>query len=159
MNRTLKLAHLVGLVLFLGSIFTFIVVSALVDGASLENLAFGRRIISRGTVVLTLPGLWLMVITGLWMGYRRYGFASRFVQIKLALAILIVLNAHLVIVPAADHATTLAEISRASDQLLPEYHAAYLRETVFGAVNVLLAIAAAVVGIWKIGARPTAGRD
>src|SRR5512135_1259178 len=104
MLRALKLAHIVGLVIFLGSILTFIVISALIENSSLENIAFGRRIISTGTSVLTLPGLWLIAVTGLCRGYLLYGWKNRFSQIKLLLVTLIILNAYLFIVPAATSA-------------------------------------------------------
>ncbi len=77
MLRVLKLAHILGLVIFLGSILTFIVISALIENASLENIAFGRRIISTGTSVLTLPGLWLIAVSGLCRGYLLYGWRKQ----------------------------------------------------------------------------------
>lgn len=78
MLRGLKLVHFGGLVIFLGSILTFIVISALIESASLEKIAFGRRIISTGTNVLTLSGMWVLAIAGVWMGYKRYGLKQRF---------------------------------------------------------------------------------
>ncbi len=153
MFRGLKLAHFAGLVLFLGSIFTFIVVSSLTKGASLENLVFGRQIISAGTVSLTLPGMWLVAITGVLMAYRQYGFSVRFSQLKLLLTALIILNAYFFILPAEKAATGLARQSLAQGLLSPEYEAAYIRESIFGAANVVFIIAAAVVGVWRIGVR------
>ena len=153
MIRGLKLAHFGGLVVFLGSILTFIVISALIEGASLENIAFGRKIISAGTNILTLPGMWVLATTGLWMGYKRYGVKQRFFQIKLLLVTLVVLNAHFIIAPAVASATELAARSLAQGRLLPAYQAAYMQESIFGAVNVLLTVAAAAVGVWKVGAR------
>jgi len=153
MIRGLKLLHFGGLVIFLGSILTFIVISALIEGASLDNIAFGRKIISTGTNVLTLPGMWLLAITGVWMGYLRYGVKQRFFQLKLLLITLVVVNAHFLIAPAVASATELAERSLAQGQLLPAYQAAYMQESIFGAVNVLLTLAAAAVGVWKVGAR------
>lgn len=153
----MKLAHFGGLVIFLGSILTFIVISALIEGASLENIAFGRKIISTGTNALTLPGMWVLAITGIWMGYKRYGFKQRFVQIKLALIALVILNANIFIVPAVTSATEIAAQSLLQGQLLPEYKAAYMRESLFGAVNVLLTVAAAVIGVWRVGAKSNNG--
>jgi len=157
MVRGLKLAHFVGLVIFLGSIFTFVVISTLIEGASLENIAFGRKIISTGTNVLTLPGMWVLAITGVWMGYKRYGLNQRFFQFKLLLIMMVVINAYLFVVPAATSATEIAVRSLAQGQLLPEYKAAYMQESIFGAVNVLLTLAAAVIGIWKVGVKSTHG--
>jgi len=153
MLRALKLAHIVGLVIFLGSILTFIVISALIENASLENIAFGRRIISTGTSVLTLPGMWLIAVTGFCRGYLLYGWQQRLFQIKVLLVTLIIFNAYLFIVPAATSATEIAMRSLAEGQILPEYKAAYMQETIFGAVNVLLALTAAVVGVWRVGAK------
>ena len=147
----MKLLHFVGLVIFLGSIFTFIVISALTKNASLENLAFGRKIISTGTDVLTLPGMWILVITGILMGYKKYGLKSQFFIFKFFVVTLVILNAHFLIVPAAHDATEIASRSLAAGHLLSEYGAAYMRESIFGAANILLAVIAAVVGVWKIG--------
>lgn len=157
MLRGLKLAHFVGLVLFLGSILTFIVISALSEGASLEDIAFGRRIISTGTDtdVLTLPGMWVQALTGVCLGYRRYGVKQRFFQLKLLLMTLIVVNAYVFIAPAVTAANQLAIQSLAHGALLPAYRSAYLQESMFGALNIALAIAAAVVGVWRIGGKPT----
>jgi hypothetical protein len=153
MIRGLRLAHFGGLIIFLGSIITFIVISTLIEGATLENIAFGRKIISTGTSILTLPGMWVLAITGLWMGYQRYGVKQRFFQIKLLLMTLVVANAHFIIAPAVASATELAARSLAQGQLLPAYQAAYMQESIFGAINVLLTLTAAVVGVWKVGAR------
>lgn len=153
MLRGLKLAHFGGLVMFLGSILTFVVVSALIEGAGVENIAFGRIVVSTGTNILTLPGMWVLAITGAWMGYKRYGLKQRFFQIKLLLMMLIILNAYFFVVPAVSSATEIAVRSLAHGQLLPEYKAAYMQESIFGAVNVLLTLAAAVVGVWRLGCR------
>ncbi|OGU66978.1 MAG: hypothetical protein A2499_17490 [Stygiobacter sp. RIFOXYC12_FULL_38_8] len=153
MIRVLKLAHFGGLVIFLGSIFTFTVISAMIEGASMENIAFGRKIISTGTNVLTLPGMWVLAVTGVWMGYKRYGLKQRFFQIKLLLITLVVINAYFFITPAATSATEIAVRSLVQGKLLPEYKSAYIQESIFGAVNVLLTVAAAVIGVWRIGAK------
>lgn len=153
MLRALRLAHLFGLVLFVGSIAAFIVVSTLTQDASLTDLAFGRRVISAGTSVLTIPGMWLAGLSGAWMGYIRFGMRGRLVCVKLSIMLLIVLNAYICVVPAATAATELAARSVSDGRLLAGYSRAYLRESIWGGVNVLLSIAAAVVGIWGMGIR------
>ncbi len=100
--------------------------------------------------------MWVLAITGAWMGYKRYGLRQRFVQLKLLLITLVVLNAHFFIAPAVNSATDLAVRSLAQGQLHPEYKAAYMRESIFGALNVLLTVAAAVVGVWRVGAKSAA---
>jgi hypothetical protein len=155
MHRGLKLAHFGGLVIFLGSILTFIVISTLIEGANLERIAFGRKIISTGTTVLTLPGIWVLAITGIWMGYKRYGLKQRLFQLKLLLIALIIVNAYFFVMPAVTSATDIATRSLAQGQLLPEYKTAYMQESIFGAINILLSVTAAIIGVWKIGVKPT----
>ncbi|HEY0722241.1 MAG TPA: hypothetical protein VGE50_13425 [Gammaproteobacteria bacterium] len=152
MYRTLKLFHLGGLTLFLGSILTYVLISAQIEGATLEQIAFGRAIISMGTRDLTLPGLWLLIISGIGLGYLREGQQRPYLKLKLLLAALIISNAYLLVVPAATSATVLAEHSVMMGQLSAGYQPAYLRETIFGALNVVLTCVLAVLGVWKMGA-------
>ena len=154
MFRLLKLVHIGGLVISLGSIATFIVVSALIEGASLENVAFGRELISTGSSVLTLPGMVLLAVTGILMGVARYGVKQRFFRLKFLLMALLAVNGYFFVLPLVNSATEIAVRSLAQGKLLPEYKAAYLRESIAGAVNILIMLAAAVIGVWKIGAAP-----
>lgn len=150
MQKTLKYLHLLGLVLFLGSIFTYVLISMLVKSGSLEDLVFGRQIIRTGTLYLTLPGMWLAVLTGLLMAERGKGILrERWLTLKGVLALIVVLNAHLLIVPATGDALAWAKESLVRGKVLPEYTAAYFRESVAGAFNVLLILAAMAGGVWK----------
>ena len=155
MSRALKLAHIGGLIMVLGSISTFIVISTLMEGASLENIAFGRKIISTGTNLLTLPGIWVIAITGVGMGFKRYGLKQRFFQFKLMLIILAIINGYFFVLPLVALATEIAVRSLAHGQLLPEYRALYMQESIYGTVNILIILAAAVIGVWKVGAKST----
>lgn len=152
MIRGARLAHVLGLVMMLGSILTFLVVSTVIQGGSVESVALGRRIISAGTNVSTLPGMGVLAASGIWMGLRLHGARSRFFQLELLLLVLIALNGAVFVAPSVSEATELAVRSLAHGTLLPEYAAAYARESTFGAVNVALMLAAAVVRVWKPGA-------
>jgi hypothetical protein len=153
MIRGIKLVHIFGLVIFLGSILTFTVISILLEEASLKNFAFGRKIISTGTNFLTIPGLWVLAITGVWMGYIKYGLKQRFFKLKFLLITLIIMNAHFFVLPAVNSATELAKSSLAQGGLLPEYKTAYMQESIFGGVYILLTLVASVIGMWKIGGK------
>ncbi|MBL0337614.1 MAG: hypothetical protein IPP67_00060 [Rhodospirillaceae bacterium] len=74
--KSLKLFHYLGLILFLGSIFLYILISGLTSHSSLENLVFSRQIIRTGTLFLTIPGLGLVVLSGLIMTTKYYGFLN-----------------------------------------------------------------------------------
>ena len=83
MMKYLKLFHYLGLVLFLGSIFVYILLSTITSHNSLENLVFTRQIIHTGTVFLTIPGLGLVLLSGLVMTGKYYGFGKhRWLNIK-----------------------------------------------------------------------------
>ena len=155
MLRVLRLAHIIGVVMVLGSICTFNVVSALTEGASLENLAFGRRVIGAGTNTLTIPGLCVLAVSGVWMGLRSYGVKHRFLLLKLALIALVAANGALFIAPLVASATEIATRSLALGRLLPVYQTAFAQETMFGTANMVAILAAAVIGVWRTGAPST----
>lgn len=131
----------------------FIVIFAHIENASLDNVIFGRQVISAGTNILTLPGMWILAVSGFVLGYRRYGLKQHFFQFKLLLITLIIINAHFFVVPAVSEATTLAMQSLTQGQLLEEYKSAYMRESLFGALNVILTVAAASIGVWRVGVK------
>jgi hypothetical protein len=150
MNKLLKLFHLFGLILFLGSIFNFLLISILTKDNSLENLVFARQIISKGTLFLTLPGMWLIAGTGAIMTLQSYDFIERrWLNLKHLIIVLVIMNAHFVIVPAAETALEIAENSLRQGVLLSDYERAYMRESIWSGINVILVIIAAVASLWK----------
>jgi hypothetical protein len=155
MNKTVRTLHFLGLALFLGSIFMFIVVSTLTQNAGLAALAFGRQIIAAGTSALTLPGLALVAATGAFMS-RRYRARPAWLGFKQLAMAAMALNTIFVILPAARDCRALAEASLRAGALDPAYHAAYLRESIAGGVNVLLALASMVAAVTRLRLRPQA---
>ena len=138
MKSVIKFIHLLGIILFLGSIFTFILVSALVQDKPLSDLAFGRQVIAAGMKMLTLPALWIILLSGILLGKGKW--QGKYFQVKLALGLVILLNAHFVIADAVLHASRLAAGASVTGVLSPDYLLAYTKESVMGAVNVLLAL-------------------
>ncbi len=156
MERFFKVVHFLGITLFLGSIFTFVVVSSLSKGASLADLVFARRLISAGTSSLTLPGMWLILASGIVLTLRGKGFwRHNWLNMKHIIIVIVALNAYFVVVPAVDSALELAQRSFSQGALNPSYDAAYMKESVFGGINVLLVLLAMVAAIWKFGERVT----
>jgi hypothetical protein len=153
MFRVLRLAHVLGLVLSLGSILTFLVVSAVIEGTDVRSIALGRRIISAGTNALTIPGLGLLAVGGIGMVLLRSSLKERLFQLKLLLLVLVGINGALFVAPAVKAATEIAIRSEALGRLLAEYRPAYARESMFGAANVVLLLAAVLLGVWRAGTR------
>lgn len=146
MNKPTRYFHLIGMTLFLGSIFTFIVASSL-GSASLPELHFARKLILCGTHFLTLPGLFLTLISGA-LGIKEMRCDTpRILKLKAALGILIFLNTLFIIYPAVAQATELARLSNEAGQLLDGYKKAYFIESSAGAFNVLAALTLAAIGV------------
>jgi hypothetical protein len=147
MYKSLKILHLVGLSLFLGSVFGHVVASAVGGEIGGAEFLFARKIISVATWALTLPGLALSICTGValaalsparrpWM-YAHAGFA-----------IAIALIAAFVLVPAGMEALRGVDLS-GSGPTLADVEAALMRERIAGAVNILLALCVVAIGVIK----------
>jgi hypothetical protein len=156
MHGALRLLHRVGFVLFLGSIATFAVASAVPEAGDLPSLAVVRRVISAGTSFLTLPGLGVLVVSGTAMVWGRAGLArQRWLRIMALAGLAVVANALLLVVPAERSATRLAEEGVATGGLPAAYAGAYAVESAAGGLNVVLALLAMAAGVLRPGARPT----
>lgn len=150
MIKYLKLFHYLGLLLFLGSIFVYILISSLTSHSSLEGLVFARQIIYTGTLFLTIPGLGLVLLSGLVMTGKYYGFGKhRWLNIKQFLTLIILLNTIFFLLPIIKEGLQWAKLSQEVGFLLPEYQASYQQETILGGINVMLSITSIVVAIWK----------
>ena len=99
MFKLFKFFHFVGLTLFLGSIWVYIA-----QGTPMENELITEYV--RATIVdliehLTLPGLILMIITGMGMVLARPRlFKTTFFKIKMVFAILSFMLASLILIIA-----------------------------------------------------------
>ncbi len=157
MRRTARFVHYLGVALFLGSIFSFIVASSVTATSDLAALAAARRVISAGTMFLTLPGLALLVVSGAVLSATSNGLKSRWVQVMALAAAVIVVNAVFVVVPAGRTATALAQSAVSTGDLATGFGAAYMTESVAGGANIVLALIATAAGVWRMEARrPTA---
>ena len=153
MYKTAKALHFIGLAMFLGSILGHISLGFLPDAGEAQTVLFGRQAIAVATWWLTLPGLALLVITGLFMTARGgHGFGRRrWLTAHQILAVLIVLNAAIVLVPGG--ATLLALAAEVADgrRAADAMQALAGRESMFGAANLLMALAAIFVAVMKPG--------
>lgn len=115
----------------------------------LPGLGVARRVISAGTYFLTLPGLTLLLGSGIALVWGRARLLeNRWLRIMLLAAGAIVVNTALVVLPAVRSATALAQEGAAAGRLAPSYARAYAIESSAGAVNVALTLVAMASGIW-----------
>lgn len=152
MRHIARFAHLFGLVLMLGSILAFLIASGVAARGSVTELAVARRIISNGTTFLTLPGLTLLVTSGVTLVLAGSGMlAKRYVQVMALAVAAMAVNGVVFVLPAVRSTTGLAEASLAVGHLVPGYEQAFSRESMAGAVNIALALVAMAAGIWGAG--------
>ena len=156
MRGIAKLIHLIGLALFLGSVAIYILASRIFPGTELAALVDGRELIRQGTLWITVPGIWLLVLSGLRPAWPLMFPPSRlplWLGVKLVLAAGVLVNTHLCIVPATGRALALARSSSAAGALDPGYASAYLVESIAGAGNIAAVMAILALVIWKPGRR------
>ena len=155
-RQTAKAAHMIGLALFLGSILGHAIMSVVPgSGSEAKTTLVLRQAIEAATVYLTLPGLVLIVASGLVLTLRgKFGFGRlRWLTVHQLLALAIVVNAVFVLLPTGDALLAAAE-SWAGGGPTADFQAGAIRESVAGAVNIVLAVAAASVA----SIRPRLGR-
>ena len=153
MYRFLKVCHLIGLTMFLGSIFGHIVASAGGGAPGTAGFLFAREQIALATRALTLPGLLLAVVSGI--ALASYGRLSpvrnRWIAAKAMLAALIVFNSTVFLAPAGRHlvAAAVALSQNQAEVTAAGIEAALNTEHIAGAINIVLTLAIVSLGVFK----------
>ncbi len=158
MVRWLKILHLVGMALFLGSIPGHILLGVAEPGGAIPppGIVFAREMVKAATVFVTVPGLTLAVVTGFGMVWIRRINPLRvpWMAAHLALGVVMLLNGALLIVPAE---ITLAAQAHAlmNDTGFDEavWRRAALTEDAAGAANVLMALISIGIAAVRPGRR------
>lgn len=151
-NRIAKALHFVGLAMFLGSILAHVSLG-FVPGAGdpAQAMVFWRQGIEIATRSLTVPGLALLVLTGLFMALRG---GARFVRQRwliahLAIGALIVVIAGLVMVPVGIQSLDQAiDLSRGAGSLAI-FSGLVGKERIFGAISIVLALLSILIATLK----------
>lgn len=133
MYRAFKFLHFIGLSLFLGSIWVYIA-----QGTPMETpliTQYVRLSVFHLIKTLTLPGLTLMIISGFGILYfKRQLLQSRFFKIKLIGAMILFINSIFILYIAKNSAISASSLPMTTTVL----HSYLVKETIFGAVNVLI---------------------
>ncbi len=143
MYRVAKTLHLIGVALFLGSIFAHIVASQLGGTPGTARFAFAREEISAATRILTIPGLMLAILSGLGMATlsRLSPWRQPWIAAHAALAFVVLLVAATLVVPAGNALRAGGGIDEIGAALTVE-HAA-------GGLNIFLTLAVMAIGVFK----------
>lgn len=152
MLKVVKALHLIGLVMFFGSILGHIT-AGFIPGAQddPQTALIARQAIDVATTYLTVPGLVLLLLTGIFMIVKRKLpiFKFRWLTLHAIFGLLILLNAAFVLYPVGQDLLELASQVATGVQPTDQLHALEGREAAFGAANVLLCLAAMFVAVIK----------
>jgi Predicted integral membrane protein (DUF2269) len=148
-SLVLRIAHLAGFVLFLGSICASTLLSVSLSGTADPKAAiFTWNAIARNAAILTVPGLVLATLSGiaLMVVEHRSPRQQMWVAAKIVLTIAIFLNAILLIMPAEDELLAFAgELPAAEAQAA--FKTTLAHQQTYGAINLILAIVVSVLGV------------
>ena len=152
MYKVAKALHLLGLAMFLGSILGHVSIG-FVPGAKdqAQAMLFGRQAIEIATWSLTVPGLALLVATGLFMTFRGgLGFGRwRWLTVHQIIGTLILLNAAFFLVPVGGHLLDVAWKIIQGGGSTDAFASLSGRERMFGALNLVLAVVTVFVAVLK----------
>lgn len=156
MYRFLKFIHVVGFALFLGSILGHIVASrAGPDVGDTAVLLYARDTVVLASRVVTLPGLALVILSGI--GMARVGLSGlprqSWFRIHAALSFVITLATLAAVAAAGD----IADLAKALAEGRGDVRAFAVPETVesvVGGLNLLAIVATAAVATLRYGRRP-----
>ena len=153
MYRVAKLFHLLGLTLFLGSVFGHIVASIGAESRDRRHSSQRVRTFRSATRYLTLPGLALALVSGLAMAGKSGlpALRQRWLLVHAGLAIAIVATTATIVGPAGQRilAASLAFAHNEPGATLAAILDAKSSEDAFGRINLALALAAIVIGVFK----------
>ena len=152
MYKVAKALHFLGLAMFLGSILGHISIG-FVPGAKdqAQVMLFGRQAIEIATWSLTIPGLALLGVTGLFMTFRGgLGFGRRrWLTMHQIIGALILLNAALILVPVGGDLVDLASKIIQGSGSIDAFVRLAGQERTFGAANLVLALATIFIAVLK----------
>ena len=152
MYNIAKALHLLGLAMFLGSILGHVSIGFVPRAKDqAQAMLFGRQAIEIATWSLTIPGLALLAMTGLFMTlYGKLGFGRRrSLTAHQIIGALILLNAALILVPVGGDLLDVASKIIQGSGSIEAFAGLAGRERMFGAANLVLALATMFVAVLK----------
>lgn len=152
MDKTLKVAHLVALALFVGSVPAHILLFALAERSQdAQGFALLMNAKYMCVQVLTLPALFLTLATGVALMVRQdlTPVRARSMAAKLALVALIALNGLFVLRPTARDLSALADNAIGTGSRTNEIAELERREGLYGNLNLAMILAVFVISVFR----------
>jgi Predicted integral membrane protein (DUF2269) len=153
MIRALRLVHILSIVGFLGSIMAYVVISEkLKTTKDLTHIYLITSYINFAVRSFTIPMMGLSILAGFWLaiqkGYKI--FSERWIIIKMAFVMTIVVNAVGMIVPLRDKKEVFALESLQKGVLSEEFVSTQRIEDIFGVTNICLILITVGLTIYKV---------
>jgi len=139
--RFLKVIHLLGLAIFVGSIFGHILLGHLGDPVTdIRGFSTLMQAKYMNVIVLTTLGLLLLVISGvmLVLGRAISPLKQRWMMVKILLVCLIAFNGIFILTPLSSSMAEIAQSMVSSGKFSESFMALKQREDLFGALNMLM---------------------
>jgi hypothetical protein len=148
--KTFQLFAIVGFILCLGSIFSFIAMNLVMGNSpSVDSIYLQRLFVSKITFVLIIPGIVLIVLGAVFLSWKQYGFFSnKWITIAQSLLILIIINSTNITL-FADKVTAIAIKQKLTMTSIPEFILLKSKEDMFGALNLIMLLACLIIAIYQ----------
>jgi hypothetical protein len=158
MSRLIRLIHILGVACFLGSIAVYVALGPSQARADPQEFRSMRAAILTGTETVTVPALGIVFATGCALLWQRRGHVPRWAWSKFLIGVLLMLNAWLLVGPAVSMAAHESALALNAGGHREAAWVAVQRETIFGAVNVALALIATALAVWRPAMKPVVGK-
>lgn len=152
MYKSIKVLHIIGVVLFFGSILGHAIAGVVLsDNDSPQTLSIVRQVIQVETTYLTLPGLILFTITGI--GMIIVGKLPikelRWLAIHITLGSFVALNAFFVLIPVGQEILDISNKLMSDGATLEHLKQLGNKEAIFGAFNIIACLLLIIVAVFK----------
>ena len=152
MYKSIKVIHIMGVVMFFGSILGHAIagiVSSVSENPQVLNTV--REVIQTETYFLTIPGLVLFVLTGIAMLFagKLPLKTHRWLIVHLSLGALVGLNALLFLVPVGQEILEATQNAIRGGGTKEHLHQLENREAIFGAINIFACVILVTIAVIK----------
>lgn len=152
MYKFLKALHIIGVVLFFGSILGHAIAGVVSSGTTdSQVLNIVRQVVQAETNYLTIPGLVLFSVTGgamIFVGKLPIK-KLKWLALHLALGILVILNAIFILAPLGQEMLAMAQSIASGTGSIEHIHELEAKEAIFGAINIFLCVLLVLIAVIK----------
>lgn len=149
-TRLLYLILSIGFILFLGSLFSFIVLNIIGEEPTVTSAYWKRLFVAKMTNTITIPGLILIVIGVLWVMIKDHPFLKRWAIAAQVLLALLTINTAFVVIPTVYAVNDLSLQQLCGNTFLDNYVILKTKEDMLGAFNMLMAIGLFLIVIFQV---------